>query len=177
MRGLLTAATLALAAVVFVAGVPVGGVAAQDMSMKGMARALQADQIVIGTQRVSLYGIDAPDPDQDRECLAGRTFFGCYTNAKRALEILVSLGPVECTDSGERNYINFPYMTCKLGQLDIAEDLVRQGWAFAFKQQSPKYVEAEAEARAAKKGMWQTTIRFTFPWEWREINGRPLYGP
>jgi endonuclease YncB( thermonuclease family) len=143
----------------------------------GRARALQADQIVIGTQRISLFGIDAPDPDQDRECFAGRTFYGCATNAKRALEILVDLGPVTCTDTGLRNYVNFPYMTCKLGELDIAEDLVRDGWAFAFRRQSDKYVEAEAQAKAARKGMWQDGIRYTLPWEWREMNGRPVLGP
>jgi endonuclease YncB( thermonuclease family) len=143
----------------------------------GRARALQADQIVIGQQRISLFGIDAPDPDQDRECVAGRTYYGCFTNAKRALEILVDLGPITCTDTGVRNYVNFPYMTCKLGELDLAEDLVRDGWAFALRQQSDKYVPFEAQAKAAKKGMWQDGIRYTLPWEWREMNGRPLLGP
>ncbi len=154
-----------------------GAQEAKMPDIKGRARVLQADQIVIGTQRISLFGIDAPDPDQDRECIANRTYYGCYTNAKRALETIVDLGEVICTDSGIRNYVNFPYMTCVLGKIDIAEDLVRQGWAFALRQQSDKYVAAEDEARAAKKGMWQPAVRFTLPWEWREMNGRPLLGP
>lgn len=149
--------------------------AAQDVT--GRARAIQADQIAVGNQRISLYGVDAPDPDQDRECTAGRALYGCYTNAKRALEILIDLGPAVCVDTGEKNYINFAYMTCKVGGIDIGEDLVRQGWALAFRKQSDKYAAAEAEAKAGKKGLWQDTIRFTIPWEWREIYGRPVFGP
>lgn len=169
------AVALAAAAWVFVAPAPA---TAQEATVSGRARALQADQIVIGTQRISLWGIDAPDPDQDRECVASnRVFYGCYTNAKRALEILVDLGPVECKDTGQKNYVNFPYMTCTMGGIDIAEDLVKSGWAFAFRLQTDKYVAAEATAKAAKKGMWQDGIRYTLPWEWREMNGRPLLGP
>ncbi len=150
-------------------------VAAQEVT--GRARAITSDQITIGNQRISLYGIDAPDPDQDNDCLAGRTRFGCATNAKRALETLVDLGPVNCTDSGEKNFIGIAYMTCRLGELDIGADLVRQGWAVAFRPQSDKYVALEEEARAKGLGLWQPTIRFTTPWEWRQMDGKPILGP
>lgn len=144
----------------------------------GLARAVTSDQISIGTTRINLFGVDAPDPDQDNECLAGRVKFGCATNAKRALEILVSLGPVQCTDSGEKNFIGIPYMTCTLaGGLDIGADLVRQGWALAFRFQSDKYVPLEDEAKAKGIGLWQPTIRFTNPWEWRVMDGKPILGP
>ncbi len=178
MRGWAAGLRLVAAALV-VALLPAAAMAQAALMepISGRARALQADQIVIGTQRISLFGIDAPDPDQDRECIAGRAYYGCFTNAKRALEILVDLGPVTCTDTGVRNYVNFPYMVCKRGDLDLAEDLVRDGWAFALRRQSDKYVEFEAQAKAAKKGMWQDGIRYTMPWEWREMNGRPLLGP
>ncbi len=144
----------------------------------GQARAITSDQIAIGTTRINLYGVDAPDPDQDNECTAGRTRYGCSANAKRALETLVSLGPVECTDSGEKNFIGIPYMTCRLnGGLDIGADLIRQGWALAFRFQSDKYVPLEEEAKAKAIGLWQPTIRFTNPWEWRVMDGKPILGP
>ncbi len=127
MRG--WAAGLRLVAAAFLAALVPAAAFAQVPLMEpisGRARALQADQIVIGTQRISLFGIDAPDPDQDRECMAGRAYYGCFTNAKRALEILVDLGPVTCTDTGVRNYVNFPYMVCKRGDLDL-ENFTRTG--------------------------------------------------
>ena len=149
----------------------------RSKTVSGRARAIQADQIAIGEQRISLWGIDAPDPDQDRECVAGRTFFGCFTNAKRKLEELVDLGTVTCTDTGEKNYLNFPYMVCKIAGIDIGADIVRQGWALAFTPQTDAYKEIEAEAKAAKRGLWQDAVKFTIPWNWREINGRPVFGP
>ena len=176
MRGFGVTAVVAAVAMAYA-----GGALAQAVTgattVTGRARALQADQVIIDNQRISLFGIDAPDPDQDRECTAGRTYFGCFTNAKRKLEELIDLGPIACTDTGEKNFINFPYMTCKIGGIDIGEDIVRQGWALAFTPQSDKYKAAEAEAKAAKRGLWQDGVRFTVPWNWREINGRPIFGP
>ena len=149
---------------------------AQDVT--GNAKVLQADQIAIDGARISIFGIDAPDPDQDRECSTGRRFFGCYSNAKRQLEILVDEGPVTCTPTGERNFVGFPYMTCKTASgADIGYSMVQSGWAFAFLPQSDVYVETENEAREAQRGIWQPTILFTLPWEWREVNARPIFGP
>lgn len=175
MRALRLAVVLAAGVLSFAAAAAAQDVASRTIT--GRAGAVQADQVVINEQRISLWGIDAPDPDQDRECSAGRTLFGCFTNAKRKLEELVDLGPVTCTDTGEKNSLNVPYMVCKIGGIDIGEDIVRQGWAVAFTPQTDKYKAVEAEARAAKRGLWQDGIRFTVPWNWREINGRPVYGP
>ena len=144
----------------------------------GVAAALQADQIVIDSQRISIFGIDAPDPDQDRQCSVGRQLFGCYTNAKRQLEILLDEGPVTCTGTGEFNYVAFPYMTCVTasGQ-DIGEIMVRNGLALAFLPQTDVYLDLQREAEAAGRGIWQEGVRFILPWEWRQMNSRPVFGP
>lgn len=144
----------------------------------GAAAVLQADQIVIDGQRISIFGIDAPDPDQDRQCSVGRQLFGCYTNAKRQMEILVDEGPVTCTGTGEFNYVAFPYMTCETASgEDIGEIMVRNGMAVAFLPQTDVYLEKQQEAEAAERGLWQPGIRFILPWEWRQINSRPVFGP
>ena len=154
------------------------GSAVQAQDVTGTARVLQADQIVIDGARISIFGIDAPDPDQDRECTVGRQWFGCFANAKRQMEILVDEGPVTCSPTGEYNYVGFPYMICATtsGE-DIGGAMVRSGTALAFLPQSDMYVEVEAEAREAERGIWQPGIQFTVPWEWREVNGRPVWGP
>ena len=175
MRALVWAVALTAGVLSFV-----DGASAQDAAPRtvtGRAAAVQADQVAIGEQRISLWGVDAPDPDQDRECSAGRTAFGCFTNAKRKLEELIDLGPITCTDTGEKNSLNVPYMVCKIGGIDIGEDIVRQGWALAFTPQTDAYKEIEAEAKAAKRGLWQDAVKFTIPWNWREINGKPIFGP
>jgi endonuclease YncB( thermonuclease family) len=164
-------AVLIAAAFVVASGVAI----AQDIA--GRASAVQADQISFGVRRISLFGVDAPDLDQDRECLAKGVRYGCGTNAKRALEILVDLGPAACIDSGQKNFIGIPYMTCTVNGQDIGAELVRQGWAVAFLPQSDKYKNLEAEAKAAKRGLWQDGIVFTLPWVWRERDGKPILGP
>ena len=173
---LLGSAALASLAVV-VAMLAASSAAAQPATVNGRATAIQGDQIAIGDQRISLYGIDAPDADQDRQCRAGTVFYGCFSNAKRALQILVDLGPATCTDTGERNWLDVPYMICTIRGEDIGLELIRQGWAVAFLPQSDQYVAAEAAAKAAKKGLWQTGITFMKPYEWRERNDRPILAP
>jgi len=143
----------------------------------GKAVPLQADQITIGTRRISIFGIDAPDPDQDRECRLNGQFFGCYSNARRFLAELLDLGEVTCTDTGKRNYVQFSYMTCVINGKDVGEEMVKAGHALAFLPQSTKYVEFEKAAKAAKLGIWQQGIVFTIPWVWRDSNTRPIFGP
>lgn len=153
-----------------------GEVMAQEV-VKGKAVPLQADQITIGTRRISIFGIDAPDPDQDRECRFNGQAFGCFSNARRFLAAMLDLGEVTCTDTGKKNYVQFAYMTCVINGKDIGEEMVKAGHALAFLPQSTKYVEFEKAAKAAKLGIWQTGVGFTIPWVWREFNSRPIDGP
>jgi endonuclease YncB( thermonuclease family) len=56
------------------------------------------------------------------------------------------------------------------GGADIGRKMVLAGWALAYRQYSTDYVDAEAEARKARRGLWRGT--FAKPWEWREIAPR-----
>ena len=115
----------------------------------------------------------APDPDQADACFVGRLPFGCYDNALRQLQMLISLGPIECTDTGDVDLYGTPYMTCTAGGEDIGEAMVRAGVAMAFRHQTDKYVEAEEAAKAEPAGLWQPGIRFDMPWDWRFSRGPP----
>ena len=54
---------------------------------------------------------------------------------------------------------------CNAGGLDLNAWMVSSGWALAYRQYSTTYVGAEAQAEAAKVGIWGG--EFTPPWEWR----------
>ena len=54
---------------------------------------------------------------------------------------------------------------CHVGSEDINSWMVFHGWAMAYRQYSSGYVDEEAEARNAHKGIWRG--EFTPPWEWR----------
>ncbi len=48
---------------------------------------------------------------------------------------------------------------------DLEEWLVSQGWALAYRRYSLDYVDEEADAQAARRGIWAGG--FVKPWEWR----------
>ena len=59
-------------------------------------------------------------------------------------------------------------MRCFAGKTDIAQALVAQGLAVAYRRYSEDYVDAEDRAAAAERGMWQGP--FDMPWDWRRKN-------
>ena len=151
---------------------------ASPEKITGVAEVVQADQIVINGELISIFGIDAPDPGQDEECRVGRKLFGCYSNARRMMEILIDEGPFTCTPEGTANYVDVPYMSCTSGSgADIGFEMVSSGVALAFRPQSDRYVGVEEDARANRRGLWQPGILFTIPWEWRTVRSLPIYGP
>jgi endonuclease YncB( thermonuclease family) len=152
-------------------------IAAGTQELTGTATPVQGDQIALGRTRILIYGIDAPDPDQDLECKLDGEPFDCFSAAKRKLAELLDLGPVACVGSGQSNYVGLPYMTCTVAGQDIGEQMVRSGNALAFLPQSNRYVPAEEAARREKLGVWQNGIRFTRPWVWRQQHDRAVLGP
>ena len=61
-----------------------------------------------------------------------------------------------------------------LGELEIVNNqslskyLVREGFAFAYRKYSTKFIEDENYAKKNKKGMWSMT--FEYPWDYRGKN-------
>ena len=54
---------------------------------------------------------------------------------------------------------------CKSDGLDIAAQMVRAGWAVAYRRYASDYIDDEARAKAEDKGMWQGD--FISPETWR----------
>ncbi len=111
-------------------------------------------------------GIDAPELDQ--QCRRNRTDYPCGTEARDALERLVSAGPLSC----ERLYED-PYgrtvARCSVAGTDLGAEMVRQGWAVDFKRYSDgAYADEEALARAGKRGLWAG--KFEVPAQWRRTH-------
>ena len=58
---------------------------------------------------------------------------------------------------------------CEQNGVSLNERMVRSGFALAVPDEMPEYVAVEAEARAARIGLWQGT--FQLPEEWRADRG------
>lgn len=138
----------------------------------GSARVTDGDTIVIGSVKVRLEGIDAPEADQT----CGKAWFGtwkCGLEATRHLELLVRDRAVRCESKGTDAYGRM-LGVCFTEGLELNADMVRNGFAWAFVKYSTRLVEVEADARAAKRGIWQGAA---IPaWQWRAERWRAAEG-
>ncbi len=131
--------------------------------LTGMAEAIDGDTLLVGGIRVRLEGIDAPESKQLCKEERGREW-GCGAEAHRALGRLVAGVIVRCEERGLDAYKRL-LGVCRVGDVDINAALVRRGLAWAFVRYSRSYVAAEAEARAARVGIWSGTAQP--PWDYR----------
>jgi hypothetical protein len=67
-------------------------------------------------------------------------------------------GRVTCTEKEKDRYGRI-VAVCFVGATDINREMVRRGWAIEFKRYSDgRYSASEAEAKAAKAGLWAGTF-------------------
>jgi endonuclease YncB( thermonuclease family) len=55
-----------------------------------------------------------------------------------------------------------------VGDLSLSRYLVREGYAFAYRKYSNKFIKDEEFAKNNNKGMW--SMSFEYPWEYRKKN-------
>lgn len=131
----------------------------------GTARVVDGDTLSVAGRRIRLQGMDAPEIGQT--CERDGKSWPCGTIARFALAEMAQRGEVFCTASGEDAY-HRALARCTVGGVDIAEELVRQGLAVAYGRHG--YTKAEADARAARRGMWAGT--FENPKDYRTAHPR-----
>lgn len=128
----------------------------------GKPKAIDGDTIAMGDQRIHLYGIDAPEPDQT--CNANGKQWACGRDATYALAYEIDDHWVTCRERGRMENGDL-IAVCRAGPYDLGARMVAQGWAMADRRQSTDYVAQEEKARAAAKGIWRGAV--VPPWEWR----------
>ena len=129
----------------------------------GEVRVVDGDTIVLAGIRVRLEGIDAPESGQT----CPRRWLGdwaCGTVATNALARMIEGRQVVCESRGPDKY-NRMLGICFADGRDVNAAMVREGHAWAFVKYSRSYVREEAEARAAKLGIWQAPAQPA--WEYR----------
>jgi endonuclease YncB( thermonuclease family) len=119
-------------------------------------RAIDGDSFKAGDVEIRLYGIDAPEYRQmctDTE----QNKLPCGKLARDALSKLISTHAIICTTL-DRDRYGRQVSVCKDGTTEINRELVRQGWAIAYRKHALDYVAAEREAKSAKRGIWAWTF-------------------
>ena len=130
----------------------------------GKPRVIDGDTIYIGDTKIRLHGIDAPEMKQTCRTSKGKEQM-CGVLAKQALERLVKGQDVTCKGDTRDRYKRL-IAVCYVGQLNINEQMVADGWALAYRRYSTDYVRAETLAKSRREGMWRT--EFVPPWKWRK---------
>ncbi len=134
---------------------------AADLS--GTPRITDGDTIWIGKTKIRLHGIDAPETKKECSRQDGSKY-RCGEASTEALRVLIGTDPVRCEGDTYDRYKRL-IATCYSGTVNLNAELVRQGWALAYRRYSKDYVSVEIEAQDAKRGIWAG--EFEPPWEWR----------
>ncbi len=129
----------------------------------GQPRVIDGDTIEVAGQRIRLHGIDAPESRQ--LCRRDAERWRCGTDATSALKAFLGSRPVSCEELDRDRYRRI-VAKCAVGEADIGEWMVSQGWAVAYYFYSYEYSRTEQRARSARRGIWAGD--FEKPWEWRK---------
>ncbi|WP_140846716.1 thermonuclease family protein [Paracoccus sp. FO-3] len=139
---------------------------AVQADIAGTVSVIDGDTIEIHGQRIRLHGIDALESRQLCVRPDGRNW-RCGSAGANELAAMIARRPVSCTTRDIDRYGRV-VAVCHVGRQDINAWMVEQGWAVAYRQYSTDYLDEEAAARQARRGIWSS--QFDMPWDWRRRN-------
>ena len=132
--------------------------------IKGKPRIVDGDTIWIGPEKIRLHGIDAPESKQTCK-RAVSTEYRCGEMATFVLAEIIGKRWVTCKGEMIDRYKR-RISVCYAGPNDINAEMVKRGWAVAYRRYSKDYINEEELAKKYKLGIWQG--KFIKPWDWRK---------
>ncbi len=121
------------------------------------------DTIRIGDERIRFSGIDAPEIKQT--CIYQEIEFKCGEFSKNLLIEKISNQEVSCIRESTDQY-GRTLAECFVGKESLSSYLVREGYAFAYRKYSNKFIPDEEYSQSKGNGMW--SMDFMFPWDFRK---------
>lgn len=129
----------------------------------GKATVIDGDGLEIAGTKIRLFGVDAPEVGQFCKHTDG-TRWHCGQYATVALDKLAGGKQVSCAARAKDRY-GRAVAVCTLDGRDLAGEMARAGWVFAYRHFSSDYVDEEDQAKAARAGVWSGDVEA--PWDWR----------
>ena len=124
---------------------------------------IDGDTIRIGDERIRFSGIDAPEIKQT--CIYQEIEFKCGEFSKNLLIEKISNQKVSCIRESKDQY-GRTLAECFVGKDSLSSYLVREGYAFAYRKYSNKFISDEEYAQSKSNGMW--SMDFMLPWDFRK---------
>jgi len=128
-------------------------------------KVVDGDTIHLNGKKIRFSGIDTPELKQT--CSKNNQIIFCGIEAKKLLINIIGNKEVECVEEGKDQYKRI-LAECFVNNQSLSKYLVREGYAFAYRKYSTKYIPDEDYAKKNKKGMWAMT--FEYPWDYRRKN-------
>ena len=129
------------------------------------AKVVDGDTIHLDGQKIRFSGIDTPEINQ--VCKKNDEIIKCGILAKELLISMIGNNKVKCVNEGVDQYKRI-LAECFVNNQSLSKYLVREGFAFAYRKYSTKFIEDEDYAKKNKKGMW--SMIFEYPWDYRRKN-------
>ena len=126
---------------------------------------VDGDTIKLGDIKIRFSGIDAPEINQT--CIASEGKVACGKISKDILISKVTNNKISCTDEG-KDFYGRVLGECYVNGESLSRYLVREGFAFAYRKYSDKFISDEEYAKSNRLGMW--SMKFQYPWDYRKSN-------
>ena len=146
-------------------GILVLGFLVCNISFADNLKIIDGDTIILNGEKIRFSGIDTPELKQT--CLQGDQEVSCGMTAKKLLEEKIGNATIECISEGKDTYKR-TLAECFVNGESLSKFLVRNGYAFAYRKYSTKFIKDEEFAKANKLGMWAMT--FQYPWDFRKAS-------
>ena len=126
---------------------------------------VDGDTIKLGDVKIRFSGIDAPEINQT--CVASEGKVACGKISRDILITKVTNNKISCTDEG-KDFYGRVLGECFVNGESLSRYLVREGFAFAYRKYSDKFILDEESAKSNRLGMW--SMKFQYPWDYRKSN-------
>ena len=126
---------------------------------------IDGDTIRLNNEKIRFTGIDTPELKQT--CNKNSEIIYCGIEAKQLLIDKIGNDKVTCIREGKDQYKR-TLAECFVNDLSLSRYLVREGYAFAYRKYSKKFISDEDFAKKNNMGMW--SMNFEYPWDWRKKN-------
>ena len=126
---------------------------------------IDGDTIHLNKEKIRFSGIDTPELKQT--CNKNNEIIYCGIEARQLLIDKIGKNKIHCVREGKDQYKR-TLAECFVNDSSISRFLVREGYAFAYRKYSKKFINDENYAKKNNIGMW--SMKFQYPWDWRKKN-------